>query len=809
MGKHTNIDNLPLYLKENGLFCLWKYEEKNGRKTKVPYNPNRPQYGAKSNDRSTFADIKTAAAKANGFDGLGIGVFDSIAGIDIDHCHRVTDGKLSEMAKEIVETMDTYTEISPSGTGLRILFLAPGFSYDTEKYYIKHDNLEVYIPGMTNRYLTVTGNTIRNMDLTDRSDRLNQILDKYMKRRQKTAPAKPAAPSTPLTLSDNELIAKASEAKNGAKFNALWNGDISGYTSQSEADQALCNILAFWTGEDAARIDSLFRQSGLMRNKWDERRSGSTYGAETIRKAIENCSEVYEPNQKIQPTKVIHIRDTSDSLTKPDDFTDVGNAEVVVRRNRSKMYFCDALGWMVYNDSVGCWEPSEHAARGKCIEFTDAMLDQAKKEINAANKKAYDKHQEDLKKAMEESEKTGEKVSEADLTKKIKSPPVDSFAVKFYTHALRSRGRHAIDNMLSLCKPDMHIKAKEFDSNPYDLNTPAGIVDLRTGKIRPHDPSALCTHITTCSPGDDGKALWDDFLNLITCGDADLIKYLQLNAGMSAVGKVTSEYAVFAIGNGRNGKSTYYGALSAVLGDYAGAIDSEALIADNRDKRFAFSGIRGKRFVTCGELEENKKLSTKALKEISSATDKFLIEQKHKDREEVPRTFHLTLFSNFKPKVNATDNGTWRRIVVVPFNAVMPSGDKEIKDYAGYLADHAGGAILKWIIDGAVQLYKANFNLEAPAAVSTASIQYREAESWINNFLEDCFYQNGGQARAGDVQRLWGIYSRMNNLPPRSRAEVIEALREKGFEQRPIGGNKIVWAGITINEEMQALLNKG
>lgn len=294
-GNSTNIEKLPSYLKQNGLFCLWKYEkDENGRDTKVPYNPKTKRHGAPDN-KKTFTDLKTAAAKADGFDGLGIGVFDSIAGIDIDHC--VKDGKLSDMAQEIVQTMATYTEISPSGTGLRILFLAPEYSYDREKYYInnRQNGLEIYLPGMTRKFLTVTGNSILTMDLQDRADKLQPILDKYMKRPQQTAKAKPATPATPLTLSDNELIAKITESKQGAKFTSLWNGDITGYSSPSEADQALCNILAFWTGNDAARIDSLFRQSGLFRNKWDSRRSGKTYGEKTIEKAINNTTEVYNP----------------------------------------------------------------------------------------------------------------------------------------------------------------------------------------------------------------------------------------------------------------------------------------------------------------------------------------------------------------------------------------------------------------------------------------------------------------------------------------------------------------------------------
>ena len=293
----TKTESIPAYLREHGLFCLWKYEDRDGRRTKMPYDPNNPQNRAKSNDPATFATMDIAASRANGFDGLGVGIFGEVAGIDIDHCMK--DGKLSAMAADIVNTMDAYTEISPSGEGLRILFLAPGFRYDTGKYYIKDSKqgLEIYIAGMTQRYLTVTGNTLNMRDMQDRTDRLQIILDKYMKRPQTTQTAAPM-PGSPADISDRELLDKAMNAKNGAQFKSLWEGSIMQYPSHSEADQALCNLLAFWTGKDAARMDLLFRQSGLMRDKWSRRQSGTTYGAITIQKAINSCQEVYTPPQE-------------------------------------------------------------------------------------------------------------------------------------------------------------------------------------------------------------------------------------------------------------------------------------------------------------------------------------------------------------------------------------------------------------------------------------------------------------------------------------------------------------------------------
>ena len=120
----SKINNLPSKLKQNELFCIWKYElDEKGRQTKIPYNPNNPQWKAKSNDKKTFSTIEKAATAAEREKcGLGVGIFGSLAGIDIDHCID-DNGQFSEMAQDIVQTMNAYTEISPSGHGLRILLL--------------------------------------------------------------------------------------------------------------------------------------------------------------------------------------------------------------------------------------------------------------------------------------------------------------------------------------------------------------------------------------------------------------------------------------------------------------------------------------------------------------------------------------------------------------------------------------------------------------------------------------------------------------------------------------------------------------
>lgn len=264
----------------------------------MPYQPETG-LGAKSNDPSSFIPYKTAA-QAGGYDGIGIGIFNGICAIDLDNC--VLDSSYyTQTAAEIVTLMHSYTEYSPSGNGLHILFRADGFQYDTKRFYIMNHQagIEVYVAGTTNKYVTVTGKACEQYDFGDLTKELQILLERFMVRPE--ANATNAINTGNSDMDTAELLQMAKASKNGATFTALWDGSTMGYASQSEADLALCSHLAFWTGKDAAKMDSMFRQSGLMRDKWDRQQSGTTYGSITIQKAIENCKEVYTPKAEATP----------------------------------------------------------------------------------------------------------------------------------------------------------------------------------------------------------------------------------------------------------------------------------------------------------------------------------------------------------------------------------------------------------------------------------------------------------------------------------------------------------------------------
>ena len=270
--------NIPENLKKLKQWVCFKLEhnEKKGKADKIPKDP-RTGYNAKANDPETWSDYQTAvnAVSKYGFDGIGIEFANGVFGVDLDNV--IEGGKLTAEAQDVIKTLDSYTEYSPSGTGIHIL--CKGSIPDKDR---RRGNVEMYSEG---RFFTVTGNIVgAAKDIQERTAQAAAVHAKYLRRED--AP-KAANQPQDLNLLDSELINKAMSARNGHMFRALWNGDISGYPSASEADLALCNLLAYWTNGNAYRMDALFRQSALYREgKWNKRHGADTYGNMTINKAL-------------------------------------------------------------------------------------------------------------------------------------------------------------------------------------------------------------------------------------------------------------------------------------------------------------------------------------------------------------------------------------------------------------------------------------------------------------------------------------------------------------------------------------------
>lgn len=268
---------IPQDLIDNAKWCGWKYEERNGQPTKVPYSLKTLKK-ADSSDPNTFMPYAFVEEQmyTGDFNGFGILVEGGYWAIDIDSC--VENNELSGLAADICNIMQSYTELSPSKKGLRIICRANIPQYDKKKFYMKnpHNHVEVYGTGITHRFVTITGNTVYNYPVREASDELLAVLNKYMLRSAKKQ------------MSLDDIIAKACKHDS---FRKLYEGDMSAYNNDhSAADIAFCNMLAFWTIKDAGMMDAIFRKSKLYRDKWDR----EDYRNWTIQKAIDDCENTYQ-----------------------------------------------------------------------------------------------------------------------------------------------------------------------------------------------------------------------------------------------------------------------------------------------------------------------------------------------------------------------------------------------------------------------------------------------------------------------------------------------------------------------------------
>src|ERR671910_1034403 len=284
-----------LDLRDLRQWLCWRSEDRDGKPKKFPSSPAT----GKKADRTvpeTWTGYQEAVKACNekGYGGIGF-VFtseDDLCGVDLDKCLDPETGEIEPWAWAIIEELNSYTEISPSGTGVHILVRAA-----LPKGRNRKGRFEAYD---RSRYFTVTGKHLVGTPQTieGRQEELHSVVGRVFGEEDTKGHTKPVVASEQPDngLSNDDVIQRALSASNGERFSRLWSGDVSGYSSHSEADLALCGMLAFWIGGDATRIDSLFRQSGLYRDKWDR----NDYRNKTITEALSGKTEFYKAPKSVK-----------------------------------------------------------------------------------------------------------------------------------------------------------------------------------------------------------------------------------------------------------------------------------------------------------------------------------------------------------------------------------------------------------------------------------------------------------------------------------------------------------------------------
>lgn len=467
---------------------------------------------------------------------------------------------------------------------------------------------------------------------------------------------------------------------------------------------------------------------------------------------------------------------------KPQELTDIAMAEVFSKHNKDKAIYTVSAGWLYWDEKK--WEVSELKVMHLYMETAKKVLKNATYEF----REAYTK--------LMQAEMDGAK----DVIAKAKSEA--NKAKQYLTFAKKMNDHGKVSGILKLGKSMLEVANDNLDSDPFILNTPDGIVDLKTGKMNEHKPSAYCTKMTSVSPANDNMHLWIETLDEVTGGDKEFQKFLKYHAGSTLIGRVYEEALLLVYGSGGNGKSTVFNSEAHVLGDYAGKIPAESLTTRAKNVKVDLAELCGKRYILASETEEGQRLSVSMLKQIASVDD-ISAERKYYAPFSFTPSHSTILYTNHLPKVGSNDRGTWRRILVAPFNTEIKNPKT---DYVDELLKKAGGAILQWMIEGAALYIKNRYKFPYSEVVDNAKNAYREENDWIDHFITDrCVKDTTKSVMSNQLYQVYRGWANLNGEYIRNNRDFAAALICGGYTKKRTSKG-IQWIGISLNEDFEEII---
>jgi putative DNA primase/helicase len=804
-------ERIPQSLRERPQWVVWRYEwrtkgDGSGKWTKVPYIPREIRgrwRGAKANDPSTWGTfeeaLRTFKANCDDLDGIGF-VFspdDPFVGIDFDRC-LTEDGTILPWAAEWLKRLGpTYVEVSPSVRGLKAFYRgslpvkSDGSTGRRRAGYGPDGSGEIEAYDRT-RFFTVTGQIWegeRNRELYEaRPDALVALAAELDAPRPSKARKSPRvlqfddlAGADPASLSDEQLLAKARRAKNGLKFAALYDmGDVSEYPSDSEADAGLMTMLAFRTGNDAARMERLFSASALgQREKWTDR-------PDYRQRTIDNAIKFNGPNS---PTKFGWAPSSNSTGNAPnhdgkgkealDQYlagrpqTDLGNAERTVARYGADLRYCHPWKkWFVWDGRRWHLDDRGDALARVCQTVrtivAEAMTVTDNKELRDA-----------LLKWAHDSENHQRIVAALDLAKS---------------------------------QPGIPILHDEMNADRWSFNCLNGTIDLRTGELQPHRREDRITQLCPFEYHPDATCpLWDATLEKFfhredPAKQAELIAYWQRICGCALAGAVRDHILPIAYGDGSNGKSTILGTLLNVFGpDYAMKAQHDLLISKKQESHpTATARLYGKRLVAVIETDMGHRLNESLIKELTGG-DKICTRRMREDFWEFTPSHTLIMATNYKPHVRGTDRAIWRRLVLIPFIVTVTEGEA-IKDMPDRLMGEVEG-ILAWCVRGCLDWQR--HGLTPPSEVLQATRDYRVEQDVFGAFLDECTERDPNfKQKATPLFQRYKQWAESNNEYAMSQKVFGQAMAVHGLERMTNNGTWYMGIRLKLAEREDSVFHQ-
>ncbi len=757
MCSNITPEKIPAELRELNQWVCWQYKKRKGTETKVPINA-ATGYEADCTDHRSFSSFESALKRLDENSNLnGVGfVFsddDPYVGIDSDDC--IQDGQFSESALNLLQRFpQSYAEISPSGQGLKLWIKGKlPISDEPDKNGKRRTGrknpklgVEAYCRG---RYFTVTSQRIEHLQsgrdpkepsaVRDHNDELQKWFAESFPD-QGSADKKARTPATSVSATALEIVEKASAARNGDKFRQLWGGDCSEFNDdQSSGDLSLCSLLAFWCGGDANLIDECFRVSGLMREKWER----EDYRTATIQKAIGGCREFYDWGRQ---TRIL-ADPADDAAEQPvgrsynqTDRNDIGNSKHFANTYRDELRYCAA--WKKWHS----WDGSRW------------KIDDEERPLRLAK------------------ELTTKMFGEV-----VEHPGANDGVGIALKHVCATAKLDRLKAMITLAGPELPIRVSEMDTNHWILNCTNGMVDLKTGKLLTHDRSLSITKLcpTEFQP-DVESPLWKRFLRDVFVDD-ELIQFIQRLFGYFLTGDVSEQKLPIFFGTGANGKSTLLNAFMETVGmDYTMQCMPDFLMKKKWEGHPTENArLFGQRFVSCVETDASCDLAESKVKMLTGG-ERINARRMKEDFWQFNPTHKIVLCTNHRPVIKGTDEGIWRRVLLIPFDQHFDEARQDKQLLEKLKSERVG--ILAWAVRGCLEWQR--IGLSPPKQVCDATAEYKRSEDLIGRFLEHrCIFDPSHHIRFSELYTALESFGRdSGDVVPDKRTVGIR-FAERGFEK--------------------------
>ena len=738
---------IPEELKQYANFVPWKFVEKDGRMAKMPHTINQ-RWASVSNPK-TWTTYDNAI-KCTWADGIGF-MFSNTpyVGVDIDHC--LDGGEEEKKALSIAQDLGTYCEISPSGNGLHMIGKANlSRAYRTSKIEIYPDK----------RYFTLTGNTLQGFtEIKEIQRPLDEIVAGIAKETEKKQRA-PQQHRQPMPTGGAEEIIQAirKSRQAGLFFDLYDKGDTLRYGgNHSSADMALMNMLTYWTNGNPSLMLEIFNSSKLAQRegkdkKWEDRED---YRQRTINAALAGWNGIGYKGKKQQrePRPVLMPTGERGKGLLQYALTDAGNAERMKELYFQNMrYVPDTKRWITWNGKQ--WEDGQDTESLQIYNLVIQMLRQAKREADEATQTAL-------------------------ITEAAKVA-----AGKFFT---KSEDTNKVRNCIKQAMGLFAISKGNLDQDPYILNCQNGTLDLRTGELRPHSREDMITKICRADFNPEAHSpLWEQTLQTIL-PDPEIRAWLKRFVGYALFGLTSEEKFAFMYGEGGGGKGTFMESIAHMLGDYAGTMDIDTILASRNDAGNGgqptpqIAGLAGKRFIVASESGAGRSFNSAKLKNLTGG-DKITARYLHSNPFTFTPQFTFFLSSNFMPTItDTTDNGIRRRLVIVPFEAKIEKRDIMLK--TKLQTQEAMEGILTWCVEGAKEWWQNQGLGELPEAMKEKLRAYYEDNDELEDFLNECCER--GQDLLAPVRythRCYIDWAKSNSNPMCEKSFKLQ-IERKGFKR--------------------------